>query len=63
MKTSHKFQLGGWFLFLVCAVLYLISGINTDDPCNLTGSIMFLIGCIFFLIPLIQEVIQDRKHH
>ncbi|RDG31440.1 hypothetical protein DV872_12200 [Oceanispirochaeta sp. M1] len=62
MKVSHKYQLAGWFLFLLCAVLYLISGIRSLDYISIAGSIIFFLACIIFLIPLIEEIGNDHRN-
>jgi hypothetical protein len=61
LKASHKFQLSGWFLFLLCAVLYLISGIRSKDYISITGSVIFFIACVIFLIPLNCEILDEHK--
>lgn len=48
-----KFQLAGWCLFILCSILYIISSIGTKDWFYLAGSIVFLIACVVFLLPLI----------
>jgi uncharacterized membrane protein len=61
LKASHKYQLSGWSLFLLCAVLYLISGIRSKDYVSITGSVIFFIACIIFLIPLTREIFDEHK--
>ena len=48
---EKRFQLFGWMLFLVCSVLFIIGSIDKDGPYWLAGSILFLVGCVVFLIP------------
>ncbi len=55
MNRDMKFQLSGWILFIVCAVLFLISSIQSGDLLLFFGSLVFLIACIFFIIPLIKN--------
>ncbi len=50
-----KFQLIGWSLFLLCSVFYIISSILMGDWFYLTGSVLFLIACVVFMIPLITK--------
>ena len=55
-----KFNLLGWILFLVCAVLFVASSIKNHDIIALTASIVFLIACVVFMIPLLR-MIADGK--
>jgi len=55
MSNNTKFQLTGWLLFIICAIFFIISSIQTFDPLLLIGSIIFLIACIVFIIPLISS--------
>ena len=48
---ERKYQLSGWLLFLVCAVLFIIDSSINWSPWGLFGSIFFLLGCIAFIIP------------
>ncbi|QEN08997.1 hypothetical protein EXM22_13730 [Oceanispirochaeta crateris] len=61
LKTNHKYQLCGWILFLLCAVLYLISGMKSKDYISIVGSILFFIACFVFLIPLTCEILDEYK--
>ena len=51
-KRNLKFELWGWILFIVCAGFFIASGIKNNDPLTLMGSIIFLIACLIFIIPL-----------
>lgn len=55
-KTENIMQMTGWLFFLVCAVLFIISGILAGDLLLTAGSIIFFAACIFFLIPLVCEL-------
>ena len=59
-RKSLYFQLMGWILFLICAVLFTVSGIKSADGLVLAGSLVFLIACVFFIIPLVAEL-RDGK--
>jgi hypothetical protein len=52
------FHLLGWVLFLVCAFLFLYVAIRDSDVVLALASLVFLAGCIAFLIPLLKK---DRK--
>ena len=53
LTPEKKFQLWGWMLFVICALLYMVSAIESGSVLGLLGSIVFLIACVLFLIPLI----------
>jgi hypothetical protein len=48
-----KFQLWGWILFLVCAGFFIASSIRSGDMLSLIGSVIFLVACVVFIIPLV----------
>lgn len=50
-KDRRGWELAGWWFFVICSVLYIISGINARDPFSLLGSVFFLAGCVAFLFP------------
>ena len=53
-KQELKYQLWGWVLFIVCALIFIVSSIRMDDNLMLVGSIFFLVACVVFLIPLLK---------
>jgi choline-glycine betaine transporter len=53
-------QLWGWILFLICSVLFIISGVRTGDVVTIVASVMFLLGCVVFVIPLIQAIRREE---
>ena len=52
------FHLVGWVLFLVCAFLFLYVAIRDSDFVLGLASLLFLAGCVAFLVPLLRK---DRK--
>ena len=58
-RRNLIFQLWGWILFLICAVLFILSSLRNQDTLVLLGSIVFLLACILFLIPLIHQLRQS----
>ena len=47
------FHLGGWILFLACAFLFLYVAMRDRDFVLALASLLFLAGCVAFLIPLL----------
>jgi hypothetical protein len=56
-----KYQLWGWILFVVCAGFFIVSSIQNQDTFGLAASIIFLIACIVFLIPLVFKQKRNTK--
>ena len=54
-KREKKFQLWGWIAFILCAVFFIASSIVHFDLYGLVGSIIFLLACVIFIIPLIER--------
>jgi predicted membrane channel-forming protein YqfA (hemolysin III family) len=51
-----KDQLFGWILFVICAIFFIASSLKNGDTLTFIGSIIFLIACIVFLIPLFRTI-------
>ncbi len=60
MSRESKFNLWGWFLFLICAVLFITSAVMNGDIYYLIGSIVFLFACLIFIFPLLKKRIKDK---
>jgi predicted membrane channel-forming protein YqfA (hemolysin III family) len=54
-RTENSYHLAGWILFILCAFFFLASAIKNKDTLTLIGCIVFLAGCITFLIPLLRR--------
>lgn len=53
-EQETKYQIAGWILFVICAISFLASSLENRDTLAFTGSVIFLIACIVFLIPLVR---------
>ncbi|MCP5025233.1 MAG: hypothetical protein GY929_03015 [Actinomycetia bacterium] len=53
--TEPPFQLWGLAGFVVSGVAFLASGIRSGDWLTIIGSVMWLVGCVFWLIPLLRR--------
>jgi hypothetical protein len=66
---DHKYQenrrhaIWGWILFVVCALFFMAAGWRNRDLLTFVGSVVFLVACLFFLLPLVREGINaaDRE--
>lgn len=47
----QRLDLWGWILFLLCAVLFTAAGLRDRDALITIGSVLFLVACVFFLVP------------
>ena len=54
-NRETKFHLWGWILFLLCAGFFIASSLLSHDILSLAGSIIFLIACVIFIIPLVRK--------
>lgn len=51
-----KLQLWGWIVFIICSVLFIVSSIRNRDVLSFVASILFLVGCVIFVIPLVTTM-------
>ena len=63
-EQENKQHLVGWILFVLCAIFFIASSIKNRDTLTLIGSILFLISCIVFIIPLARKInnSEDQKN-
>jgi energy-coupling factor transporter transmembrane protein EcfT len=55
-EQEGKLQLMGWILFVLCAFFFIASSLKNRDTLTLIGSVLFLISCIVFIIPLVRKM-------
>ena len=51
-KTYHFL---GWAVFLASSVSFAVSAWRAGDWPALTGSILFVVACILFLVPMFRQ--------
>jgi hypothetical protein len=56
-----KAELWGWVLFVICGVLFTLSGVRAQDIVTVAASIIFLLGCAVFMIPLVKAIARDDQ--
>ena len=54
-NRERKYHLIGWGLYLVCACFFIAASIRSGNTLYLIASIIFLIGCVVFIIPLTKK--------
>lgn len=56
MRFSERaFHISGWVLFIVCALFYIVASLESGSWLSLIGSVVFLLACFAFLIPLLRR--------
>lgn len=58
--AGRGYQMWGWILFTVCAVFYIVSSSLNGDVLTLIGSVLFLIACFLFMMPMVAAL-RRRK--
>ncbi|MCF8019729.1 hypothetical protein [Petrocella atlantisensis] len=53
-NQSIRYHKIGWGLFIICSLFFLIAGIKAHDIYTIIGSLLFLVACFFFLVPLLK---------
>ena len=44
IRQEIKYQLAGWVLFIICAILFIASSLQHHDMLTFIGSVIFLIA-------------------
>jgi hypothetical protein len=57
-QQDLKFQLFGWILFIICALLFLASSIRNQDVIAIIASLVFLVACFVFMYPIVKSLLQ-----
>lgn len=60
IEKGIRLQLYGWILFVVCALLFIAASVIDRQPLALAGSLVFLLACLFFLIPLVDSLRRGK---
>ena len=54
-SSNNRLQRYGWTLFIVCSFFFIADGIVARSPLTIAASVIFLAGCVLFLIPLFRK--------
>jgi hypothetical protein len=49
---SRRAQILGWVLFVFSAIGFIVSSMRLGDIAGLFGGVLFLAGCLAFLLPM-----------
>lgn len=52
-RTKYVIELVGWVIFVLSALCFVMASIG--DPWSMAGSLLFLLACIVFLIPVLRR--------
>ncbi|GAB6193380.1 hypothetical protein [Desulfocastanea catecholica] len=55
-RKAERYQLCGWILFITCALLFIAESFINRQPLLFIGSLIFLLACLLFLVPLIDTL-------
>jgi len=55
LNQKIRYQICGWALFVLCAVFFIAASLKNRDILGLVASIIFLIACFVFIIPLVMN--------
>jgi len=58
-----SYQTGGWLLFIVGTILFIVASVRSGDIVSLAGGFAFLAGCILFMVPLGDHVKELNRTH
>jgi hypothetical protein len=50
-RSEWRFNITGWLLFTGSAVFFTWSAMRAGDWISVIASLLFLIACLFFLVP------------
>jgi Kef-type K+ transport system membrane component KefB len=54
-SASSRYELLGWFLFILSAISFISSSVRAGDWLSLIGGVLFLVACFVFIIPLLSR--------
>jgi hypothetical protein len=63
IEPEIKYQLSGWILFIICAILFMTSSLKNQDTLTFIGSVIFFVACIIFIIPLVKSKKEYKASH
>ena len=60
-NLERRVHLAGWVLFIVCALFFMAAALKNHDTLTLIGSLIFLIACVVFLVPLVRPAPSEGR--
>jgi hypothetical protein len=53
--SGRSVEILGWILFVLSALGFIVSSLRTGDLPGLAGGVLFLAGCLAFLLALLSR--------
>ena len=60
-RREHLYHFWGWILFVVCAFFFIATTALAGDVLGVIASLLFLLACVIFLIPLIAKLRAGKR--
>ncbi len=54
-RASRQCQVLGWVLFILSGIFFVWSTAASGDPVGLVASLLFLVACPVFLVPILRS--------
>ena len=53
--SERRIHIAGWILFILSALGFIVSSLRNGDIPGIAGGVLFLAGCLVFLIPVLRR--------
>lgn len=53
--TNRQCTLLGWWLFVACAICFIVAAVRAGDPVALVGALLFMAANIAFMVPFYRR--------
>ena len=60
-KRDLRLHFWGWILFSICALLFIAASIKNGDVLSLAASLIFLVACGVFMVPLLKKGNRNKS--
>ena len=60
-SMERRVHLAGWILFIVCSLFFMAAALKNHDMLTFLGSIVFMIACVVFILPLLQPMHSENR--
>jgi cell division protein FtsW (lipid II flippase) len=57
---TNRQTIFGWVLFVVCALFFMAAAWKNRDLLTFLGSVIFLVACLVFLVPLVRSAARSH---
>ncbi len=60
--TDRQWTLTGWWLFVACALCFIVAAARTGDMVGLAGACLFMAANIAFMVPFYRRPPPGEAH-